>query len=63
MSAKPPTHQQQAMRRAFAARKIPNPPAKNRAARVHAWAEFVKQAIHDEDVSAKERDKNAHKPA
>ena len=41
---KPLTPQQQAMRRAFAASKrIPNAPAKDRAKRVHAWAEFVKQ--------------------
>jgi hypothetical protein len=32
------------------ARKIPNAPSKDRAARVHAWAEFVKAAIRDEDV-------------
>ena len=36
-------------RRAFAAAKrIPNAPDK---ARVHAWAEFVKVAIRDEDES------------
>lgn len=40
-------------RRAFAAaRKIPNAPDKARAARVHAWAEFVKAAIRDEDAAA-----------
>ena len=40
-----------AVRRAFAAaRKIPNAPAKDRAKRVHIWAEFVKAAIRDEDV-------------
>ena len=50
---KPLTPQQQAMRRAFAASKrIPNAPAKDRAKRVHAWAEFVKQAIRDEDAAA-----------
>ena len=43
-------------RRAFAAAKrIPNAPDKDRAARVHAWAEFVKAAIRDEDVAGKER--------
>jgi len=41
-----------AVRRAFAAaRKIPNAPNKDRAKRVHAWAEFVKVAIRDEDES------------
>lgn len=35
----------------IAARKIPNAPSKDRAARVHAWAEFVKVAIRDEDES------------
>lgn len=41
MSTKPtPTPQQQTM---LAARKVPNAPAKDRAKRVHAWAEFVKQ--------------------
>ncbi|MCC8997948.1 MAG: hypothetical protein LM522_00380 [Candidatus Contendobacter sp.] len=34
----------------IAAHKIPNAPAKDRANRVHAWAEFVKQAIRDEDA-------------
>ena len=39
-------------RRDFAAAKrIPNAPDKARAARVHAWAEFVKVAIRDEDES------------
>lgn len=36
----------------IAAHKIPNAPAKDRAKRVHAWAEFVKQAIRDEDAAA-----------
>jgi len=41
-----------AVRRAFAAAKrIPNAPDKDRAARVHAWAEFVKAAIRDDDES------------
>jgi len=45
-----------AVRRAFAAaRKIPNAPSKDRAKRVHAWAEFVKAAIRDEDAAGKER--------
>ena len=40
-----------AQRRAFAAAKrIPNAPSPLRAKRVHAWAEFVKAAIRDEDV-------------
>lgn len=34
----------------LAAKRIPNAPAKDRAKRVHAWAEFVKAAIRDEDV-------------
>ena len=34
----------------LAAKRIPNAPDKDRAKRVHAWAEFVKQAIRDEDV-------------
>ena len=34
----------------LAGRKIPNAPAKDRAKRVHIWAEFVKAAIRDEDV-------------
>jgi len=34
----------------IAAHKIPNAPAKDRAKRVHIWAEFVKAAIRDEDV-------------
>lgn len=43
-------------RRAMAAaRKIPNAPDKDRAKRVHAWAEFVKAAIRDEDAAGKER--------
>ena len=42
----------------IAAHKIPNAPAKDRAKRVHAWAEFVKQAIRDEDKAGrKERGK------
>ena len=36
----------------LAAKRIPNAPAKDRAKRVHAWAEFVKQAIRDEDAAA-----------
>lgn len=40
-------------RRAMAAaRKIPNAPNKDRAKRIHAWAEFVKAAIRDEDAAA-----------
>lgn len=43
-------------RRAMAAaRRIPNAPDKARAKRVHAWAEFVKAAIRDEDAAGKER--------
>jgi len=43
-------------RRAFAAAKrIPNAPDKDRAARVHALAEFVKAEIRDEDAAGKER--------
>lgn len=39
-------------RRAFAAAKrIPNAPNKDRAKRVHIWAEFMKAAIRDEDES------------
>jgi len=49
---KPPTPFRRAM---AAARKIPNAPDKNRAARVHAWAEFVKAAIRDEDAAGKRR--------
>lgn len=45
---KPLTPQQQAMRRAFAASKrIPNAPSPQRAKRIHAWCEFVKQAMGD----------------
>ena len=44
---KPPTPFRRAM---AAARKIPNAPDKDRAKRVHIWAEFVKAAIRDEDV-------------
>lgn len=43
---KNPTPQQVAMRRAFAASKrIPNAPGPVRKARVHAWCEFVKEAM------------------
>ncbi len=43
---KPATPQQVAMRRAFAASKrIPNAPGPVRKARVHAWCEFVKEAM------------------
>ena len=45
-----------AQRRAFAAAKrIPNAPSPLREKRVHAWAEFVKVAIRDEDAAGKER--------
>lgn len=46
------TPAQIALRRAFAAAKrIPNAPDPKRAKRVHAWAEFVKAAIRDDDES------------
>ena len=44
------TPAQIALRRAFAAAKrIPNAPDPKRAQRIHAWAEFVKGAMKDED--------------
>ena len=49
-------------RRAFAAAKrIPNAPDKDRAKRVHAWAEFVKAAIRDEDAAAGKAEKGLKK--
>lgn len=51
---KPPTPFRRAM---AAAKRIPNPPAKDRAKRVHAWAEFVKAAIRDEDAAGKGKGK------
>ena len=49
-------------RRAFAAAKrIPNAPDKDRAARVHAWAEFVKVAIRDEDAAGRKAEKGLRK--
>ena len=48
------TPAQIALRRAFAAAKrIPNAPDPKRAQRIHAWAEFVKAAIRDEDAAGK----------
>lgn len=45
------------LRRAFAASKrIPNAPGPVRKAKIHAWAEFVKQALRDEDVSQGRRE-------
>lgn len=44
------TPKKSAFRRAFlAAKKIPNKPPAQRKQRVHAWAEFVRAALRDED--------------